>query len=72
MAETQKKFSRRTIALFWLLAVAILIGVLIYFQQIAVLYVLATIGLVALMLLVGFSDLENVDRDAAAGFTANK
>lgn len=71
MAETQK-FSRRTVALFWLLAVALLIGVLIYFQQIAVLYVLATIGLVALMLLVGFSDLEKVERGAAAGFTVNK
>lgn len=70
MAETQKKFSRRMIALFWLLAIAILIGVLIYFQQIAILYVLATIGLVALMLLVGFSDLESVDHNAAAGFTA--
>lgn len=72
MADIQKKFSRRTIALFWLVAVAILIGILIYFQQIAVLYVLATIGLVALMLLVGFSDLENVDHNAAAGFSANK
>lgn len=72
MAETQQKFSRRMIALFWLLAVAILIGVLIYFQLIAVLYVLATIGLVALMLLVGFSDLEKVQHDAAAGFTADR
>lgn len=71
MAETQK-FSRRTVALFWLLAVAVLIGVLIYFQQIAILYVLATIGLVALMLLVGFSDLEKVEHDTAAGFTVNK
>lgn len=58
------------IALFWLLAVAIVIGVLIYFQQIALLYVLATVGLVALLLVVGFSDLENVDRDAVAGFSA--
>lgn len=66
----QQKFSRRMVALFWLLAVAIVIGVLIYFQQIALLYVLATIGLVALLLVVGFSDLENVDRDTVAGFSA--
>lgn len=73
MANTQQKFSRRTVALFWLLAVAIVIGILIYFQQIALLYVLATISLVALLLIVGFSDLENVDRDAAAGgFAARK
>ena len=58
------------IALFWLLAVAVVIGVLISLQQIALLYVLATVGLVALLLIVGFSDLENVDRDAVAGFSA--
>lgn len=70
MANTQQKFSRRTVALFWLLAVAIVIGVLIYLEQIALLYVLATVGLVVLLLIVGFSDLENVDRDAVAGFAA--
>lgn len=70
MAQTQQKLSRRTVALFWLLAVAAVIGVLIYFEQIALLYVLATVGLVALLLIVGFSDLENVDRDAVAGFAA--
>lgn len=70
MADTQQKFSRRTIALFWLLAVAFIIGLLIYLGQIALLYVLATIGLVVLLLIVGFSDLENVDRDAVAGFAS--
>lgn len=60
MAEQNRKYSRRAIALFWLLLVAIVIGVLIYFQQIALLYVLATIALVALLLIVGFSDLEKV------------
>ncbi len=70
MAQTQQKLSRRTVALFWLLAVTVVIGVIIYFEQIALLYVLATVGLVALLLIVGFSDLENVDRDAVAGFAA--
>ena len=60
MAEKNTSFSRRSIALFWLAAVAIVIGVLIYFQQIAVLYILATVGLVALLLIVGFADLEKV------------
>ncbi len=68
MTQIQQKFSRRTIALFWLLAFAIVIGVLIYLEQIALLYVLATVGLVALLLIVGFSDLENVERDAVSGF----
>jgi hypothetical protein len=69
MANMQK-FSRRTVALFWLLAFAIVIGILIYLEQIALLYVLATVGLVALLLIVGFSDPENVDCDAVAGFAA--
>ena len=60
MAVNNKKFSRRAIALFWLALVAIIIGVLIYFQQIALLYVLATVALVALLLIVGFADLEKV------------
>ncbi len=67
-----QKFSRRTVALFWLLAFAIVIGILIYLEQIALLYVLATVGLVVLLLIVGFSDLENVDRDAVGGFAKNE
>jgi heme A synthase len=60
MAEKTKKFSRRTIALFWLVAVGILIGVLVAYQQIAILYVLATLSLVILLLVVAFSNLEKV------------
>lgn len=60
MAEKNSKFSRRSIALFWLAMVAIVIGFLIYFEQIAVLYVLATLALVVLLVIVGFSDLEKV------------
>lgn len=48
------------VALFWLAIVAVVIGTLIYFQQIALLYVLATIALVVLLLIVGFADLESV------------
>jgi len=58
MMDTQKqRFGRRTIALFWLALVAILIGVLIYLEQIAILYVLATVSLVVLLLIVAFADL---------------
>lgn len=67
MAQTEKKYSRRTIALFWLLLVAIVIGVLLRYEQVAILYVLATIGLVALLLIVGFADLEKVDRNNVEG-----
>jgi hypothetical protein len=73
MMNTQKqRFGRRTIALFWLALVAILIGVLIYLEQIAVLYVLATVSLVVLLLIVAFADLEKVGSDGSGeGFTVN-
>ena len=69
MAGTNGKYSRRTIALFWCLAVAVLIGVLLYLEQIAILYVLATISLVVLLLIVAFADLEKVGRENIEGFS---
>jgi heme A synthase len=68
MAAKESKLSRRATALIWLLAVAIVIGTLIYLEQIAILYVLATISLVALLLVVAFADLENVGRENIEGF----
>lgn len=56
------KLGRRTTALLWLIGVAIVIGVLIAYEQISILYVLATFSIVALLLIVGFSDLEKVGR----------
>ena len=69
MSETKSRFSRRTIALFWSLILVIVIGVLLYFEQIALLYVLATLGLTALLLIVCFADLEKVSRDNVEGFS---
>lgn len=63
MSVKESKYSRRTKAVFWCFAVAIVIGILIALEQIALLYVLATIGLVALLIIVGFSDLENVGKN---------
>lgn len=54
-------------ALLWLLAVAIIIGTLIVYEQISILYVLASLSLVALLLIVGFSDLEGVSRRDSDG-----
>jgi len=45
-----------------MLLVAIVIGVLIAYEQISVLYVLATLSTVALLLIVGWADLEGVSR----------
>lgn len=69
MTENQSKFSRRTVALFWLVLVSIVIGILLYLEQIAVLYVIASLGIIALLLVVGFADLENVGRENADGFS---
>ena len=72
MAAKKSRFSRRTTALLWLVGVGIVIGTLIYLEQIAVLYVLATITLVALLLGVAFSDLENVGRENVEGFASEE
>lgn len=59
-------------ALLGLVAVAIVIGTLIYLEQIAILYVLATLALVALLLIVAFADLESVGRENIDGFMAEE
>lgn len=70
MADKQSRLSRRTIALLWCLAVIVLVGTLIYSEQIALLYVLATLVIVALLLVVGNADLKGVSRDNA-GFAVD-
>ncbi len=49
--------------MFWSLVVSVAIGSFIYFEQIAMLYVLATLALVVLLLIVAFADLESVGRE---------
>jgi len=71
MAEIQSRFSRRTIALFWCLATGVIIGILIYKEQIAFLYVLATLVLVWLLLTVARADLKNAGRESA-GFAVKE
>lgn len=72
MSEKQSRFSRRIVALFWVLAIGVVIAVLIAFELISVLYLLATIALVVLLLIVGFADLESVGRDDIEGFAVKK
>jgi Kef-type K+ transport system membrane component KefB len=62
MVKERKKLTPRKIAILWMLLVAIVIGVLIANEQISVLYLLATLGIVVLLLIVGFSDLEELSR----------
>lgn len=65
MNTQKKRFGRRTIALFWSVLIAVIVGVLIRYEQISILYILATLSLVALLLVVGFADLENVKADGS-------
>ena len=53
-----KSVSRRGMALVWMLAVAIVIGVLIAYEQISILYLLATLAIVVLLLVVGFAAID--------------
>ena len=62
-----REFGRRTVAIFWCAVVGIVSGVLIYLEMIPLLYVLATLALAVLLLVVAFSDLESVGRDAIDG-----
>ncbi|MBK9768971.1 MAG: hypothetical protein IPP63_19270 [Chloracidobacterium sp.] len=55
------KIGRRASALLWLLGVSV-DRILIAYEQISILYVLATFSIVALLLIVGFADLEKVSR----------
>lgn len=64
------RYSRRSVALFWLVVVSIILFTLLYLEQIAVLYILATLSLVILLLVVGFADLEKVGREKIEGFAA--
>lgn len=64
MVQKTKKFSRRSKALLWLALVSVAVGAMIYFEQIAILYVVATVALVALLVIVGFSNLEKVGRQS--------
>ena len=67
MTKIGSKYSRRTIALFWCAVIAVVIGTMIAMEQIAMLYVVATLALVILLFVVGFSDLEKVGRDSVEG-----
>ncbi len=64
------KLSRRSSALVWFLGAAIVIGVLVAYEQIAILYFVATIALIVLFLIVAFADLENVGKDGEGGFSS--
>ena len=56
--DISRKRRRRIITFTWLAALAALIIVLIRWEQTALLYIFATLGVTALMVVVAFADLE--------------
>jgi hypothetical protein len=46
--------------LLWIGGIGLIVFILIYFEQTAILYVLATLGVTALLLIVAFADLKGV------------
>lgn len=70
--QTEKKqgISKRTKVFGWMLLVAAGITTLLYFEQVAVIYVLATLFLVILLLVVAFADLEKVGMNEEETATA--
>lgn len=56
---------RKFIAALWGLGLALLVIVLIYLEQTAILYILCTVGVTALLVIVAFANLgEQVDTQA--------
>jgi hypothetical protein len=55
----RKTNAGRTRTFIWIAGVALIIFLLIYFEQTALLYVLATFGVTGLLLVVAFADLKH-------------
>jgi len=55
--RSNKNKKRRGFTYLWIFGLALLIFLLIYFEQTALLYVLATLGVTALLVIVALADL---------------
>jgi hypothetical protein len=62
---------RKLITFLWALALAAVVIVLIYLEKTAILYILCTLGVTALLLIVAFSDLGQ-SGEAAGGLDQQK
>ena len=57
---------RKLITGLWALLLAVVVITLIYFEKTAVLYILCTLGVTALLVIVAFSDLAHADAKGQA------
>ena len=58
---------RKLITALWALGLAVLVIVLIYLEKTAILYILCTLGVTALLVIVAFSDLSHRDANSQLG-----
>jgi hypothetical protein len=52
---------RKMITFGWVIALSVIVVTLIYFEKTAILYILCTLGVTALLVVVAFSDLSHAD-----------
>lgn len=64
--QIKKNRNRRVITYVWILGLLLVVSLLIYFERTALLYVLATLGVTALLVVVAVSDLGADDRSPDA------
>ena len=60
--QAKKTGKRRWLTYLWIVGLLLVVSLLIYFERTALLYVLATLGVTALLLIVAFADLGGDDR----------
>jgi uncharacterized membrane protein len=56
---------RKLMTTLWALGLSLVVILLIYFEKTAILYILCTLGVTALLLIVAFSDLKHEDHPGA-------
>ena len=60
--QAKKTGKRRWLTYLWIVSILLIVSLLIYFERTALLYVFATLGVTALLLVVAFADLGGDDR----------
>lgn len=61
-----RNFSRRTVTIFWVALSSAVVIFLLYKEWIAPLYVMATLGITALLIIVGMADLSGAKKPGSA------
>ncbi len=60
-----RRLSSRAVTWLWILGVTLIVFALLYWEQVALLYVLATVGVCGLLVVVGLSDLSHARKNTA-------